>query len=153
MQKKPKVLFLSRGNATLSQMAEGFLRAMGGDRFEAASAGLEPGVPNPAAVEVMKEAGIDISGQKAKYVKESLKEHYGYVTHRVRCRSRKGAGVSLHSESRPLEHLRSGVCAAGYRGAREHLPPRARRDSREGGKFSERNDQETAGALEDRRAR
>jgi arsenate reductase len=79
MQKKPKVLFLSRGNATRSQMAEGFLRAMGGDRFEAASAGIEPGVLNPAAVEVMKEAGIDISGHKAKNAKESLKEHYGYV--------------------------------------------------------------------------
>ena len=47
MQKKPKVLFLSRGNATRSQMAEGFLRALGGERFEATSAGIEPGKLNP----------------------------------------------------------------------------------------------------------
>jgi arsenate reductase len=79
MQKKAKVLFLSRGNATRGQMAEGFLRAMGGDRFEAASAGIEPGVLNPVAIEVMNEAGIDISQQKAKNVKDSLKEHFGYV--------------------------------------------------------------------------
>jgi arsenate reductase len=79
MKKKPKVLFLSTGNATRSQMAEGFVRALGQERFEAASAGLEPGALNPMAVEVMKEVGIDISGQRAKNVKESLKEHFGYV--------------------------------------------------------------------------
>lgn len=56
MPKRPKVLFLSRGNATRSQMAEGFLRGIGGERFEAASAGIEPGVLNPLAVEVMNEA-------------------------------------------------------------------------------------------------
>lgn len=79
MQKKPKVLFLSRGNATRSQMAEGFLRGIGGERFEAVSAGIEPGVLNPLAVEVMNEAGIDISHQNPKNAKDSLKEHFGYV--------------------------------------------------------------------------
>ena len=79
MQKKAKVLFLSRGNATRSQMAEGFLRALGADRFEASSAGIEPGTLDPLAIEVMKEAGVDISHQQAKNVKDSLKEHFGYV--------------------------------------------------------------------------
>lgn len=45
-------------------MAEAFLNALGGDTFEAESAGLEPGTLNPAAVEVMKEIGIDISKNK-----------------------------------------------------------------------------------------
>ena len=79
MPKKPKVLFLSRGNTTRGQMAEGFLRTLGGDRFDASSAGIEPGTLNPLAIEVMKEAGIDISHQQAKNVKDCLKEHFGYV--------------------------------------------------------------------------
>jgi arsenate reductase (thioredoxin) len=79
VQKKPKVLFLSRGNATRGQMAEGFLRTLAGDRFEATSAGIEPGKLNPTAIEVMDEAGVDISHQQAKNVKDLLKEHFGYV--------------------------------------------------------------------------
>jgi arsenate reductase (thioredoxin) len=79
MNRKPKILFLSTGNSTRSQMAEGFLRALAGDQFDAVSAGIEPGELNPLAVEVMKEAGIDISKQQSKNVAESLKEHFGYV--------------------------------------------------------------------------
>jgi arsenate reductase len=79
MKKKPKVLFLSTGNSTRSQMAEGFLRAIGGDHFIAASAGIEAGTVNQTAIEVMKEVGIDISDQHPKNVTESLKEHFGYV--------------------------------------------------------------------------
>jgi arsenate reductase len=79
VQKKPKVLFLSRGNATRGQMAEGFLRTLGSDRFEATSAGIEPGTLHPLAIEVMEEAEVDISHQQAKNVKDLLKEHYGYV--------------------------------------------------------------------------
>ena len=79
MEKKPKVLFLSTGNATRSQMAEGYLRSLGGDKFEPTSAGIEATVLNPVAVEVMQEDGVDISRQQAKNVKESLKEHFGYV--------------------------------------------------------------------------
>ena len=76
---KPTVLFLSTGNATRSLIAEGFLRSLTGDRFDIASAGVEPGALNPLASEVMKEAGIDISGQKLKSVEQSVKEHFGYV--------------------------------------------------------------------------
>ena len=79
MQKKPKVLFLSRGNATRGQMAEGLLRSLAADRFDATSAGIEPGTLNPIAVEAMWEAGVDISRQQAKNVKELLKEHFAYV--------------------------------------------------------------------------
>lgn len=47
-------------------MAEAFLRELGGGRFEAHSAGLLPAGVHPSAVEVMKEAAIDISGQQSK---------------------------------------------------------------------------------------
>ena len=47
-------------------MAEAFLNSIAGDRFEAESAGLEPGELNPLVVEAMKEEGIDISGNKTK---------------------------------------------------------------------------------------
>jgi arsenate reductase len=62
-------------------MAEAFLSALAGDRFSAASAGLEPGPLNPLAVEVMKEAGIDISKNQAKSVFDIYKSGalFGYV--------------------------------------------------------------------------
>jgi arsenate reductase len=62
-------------------MAEAFLTKLAGDKFEAVSAGLEPGRLNPLAVEVMKEAGIDISQSKAKSVFDIYKrgELFAYV--------------------------------------------------------------------------
>ena len=65
---KTRVLFVCVHNSARSQMAEAFLAALAGDRFEAVSAGLEPGPLNPLAIEVMKEAGIDISRNSAKSV-------------------------------------------------------------------------------------
>ncbi len=70
---KKKVLFVCIHNSARSQMAEEFLNKLGGDRFEAESAGLEPGVLNPLAIEVMKELGIDISGNRIKSVFEFIK--------------------------------------------------------------------------------
>ena len=61
---KDKVLFVCVHNSARSQMAEALLKKMAGDRFEVESAGLEPGELNPLAVEVMKEIGIDISGNQ-----------------------------------------------------------------------------------------
>ncbi|WP_258358661.1 arsenate reductase (thioredoxin) [Moorella sulfitireducens (nom. illeg.)] len=63
MQKKPVILFLCTGNSCRSQMAEGFARALGGDKVEVYSAGIEPAGLNPRAVAVMAEVGIDISRQ------------------------------------------------------------------------------------------
>lgn len=52
-------------------MAEGFLRAAAGDLVEVRSAGSKPtGVVHPRAIEVMKEIGLDISGQRSKHVSE-----------------------------------------------------------------------------------
>ncbi len=78
---KKKVLFICVHNSARSQIAEAFLKEMAGDRFEVESAGLEPGTLNPLAVEVMKEAGIDISRNKTKSVFDFYKQgkYYDYV--------------------------------------------------------------------------
>jgi arsenate reductase len=79
MDSTPRVLFLCTGNSTRSQMAEGFLRHYAADSMVAVSAGIEPMPINPMAIEVMREIGIDISGQHAKDVATILKEHFAYV--------------------------------------------------------------------------
>ena len=61
-----KVMFVCTGNSARSQMAEGFARHFGDGRVEVHSAGVEPSRVNPYAVKVMRETGIDISGQRAK---------------------------------------------------------------------------------------
>lgn len=70
---KKKVLFVCIHNSARSQMAEAFLNLLAGDRFEAESAGLEPGLLNPLVVETMKETGIDISGNRTKGVFDFIK--------------------------------------------------------------------------------
>lgn len=67
-----KVLFLCTGNSARSQMAEGFLRRLGGQKYEAYSAGLEPKGLHPLVIQVMKENGIDITGQQSKSVREFM---------------------------------------------------------------------------------
>jgi arsenate reductase len=72
--KKDKVLFVCIHNSARSQMAEALFKQIAGDRFEAESAGLEPGTLNPLAVEAMKEIGIDISENKTKSAFDLFKE-------------------------------------------------------------------------------
>ena len=67
---KKRVLFLCSHNSARSQMAEGFLRAIAGDRFDVQSAGTRATGVHPLAVRVMKEAGVDISAQRSKSVAE-----------------------------------------------------------------------------------
>ena len=76
-----RVLFICVHNAGRSQMSEAFLNYYGGDRFDAQSAGLEPGELNPLVVEAMAEIGIDISQNKTKSVFDIWKsgELFQYV--------------------------------------------------------------------------
>ncbi len=69
---KRRVLFLCTGNSCRSQMAEGWLRHLGGDRYEALSAGTQPQGVNPLAVRSMAEAGVDLTGHRSKSVDEFL---------------------------------------------------------------------------------
>ena len=71
--RKKKVLFVCVHNSARSQMAEAWCNHLYGDRFEAESAGLEPGILNPLAVEAMKEVGIDISHNKTQRVFDLFK--------------------------------------------------------------------------------
>jgi arsenate reductase len=78
---KQKVLFVCIHNSARSQMAEAFLNSLGGNRFIPESAGLEPGTLNSTVVEVMMEAGVDISSNKTKGVDHFLdqKKEFSYV--------------------------------------------------------------------------
>lgn len=76
---KKRVLFLCTGNSARSQMAEGFLRHLAGDRFLVASAGTHPAGLNPYAVEAMREIGIDISRHISERVDTYLGERFDRV--------------------------------------------------------------------------
>ncbi|MCB9134102.1 MAG: metalloregulator ArsR/SmtB family transcription factor [Anaerolineales bacterium] len=77
---KAKVLFLCTGNSARSQMAEAFLRKYAGDRYEVYSAGLEPKGLNPYTLQVMEEAGLDMSAHRSKDVREYMGfVNFGYI--------------------------------------------------------------------------
>lgn len=67
---KKSILFICVHNSARSQMAEGLVNALHGDRFEAASAGVSPTRVHPAAIQVMAEIGIDISAHRSKSLAE-----------------------------------------------------------------------------------
>ena len=79
MSEKVKVLILCTGNSARSQMAEGFLRHEGGERFDVQSAGTTASFLRPQAIEAMREVGIDISGHRSKSVDEFLGQEFDYV--------------------------------------------------------------------------
>jgi arsenate reductase len=74
-----RILFLCTHNSARSQMAEGLLRALGGERFEAYSAGTEATSVRPFAIKVMAEIGIDISGQTSRTLERYLGEAFDVV--------------------------------------------------------------------------
>lgn len=76
---RSRVLFLCTHNSARSQMAEGLLRHLAGDRFEAMSAGTEATSVRPEAVSAMAELGADISGQESKTLDRYLGEPFDYV--------------------------------------------------------------------------
>jgi arsenate reductase (thioredoxin) len=76
---RSRVLFLCTHNSARSQMAEGLLRQLAGDRFEVMSAGTEATHIRPLAIRAMDEIGIDISGQESKTLDRYLDEPFEYV--------------------------------------------------------------------------
>lgn len=79
MNEKKRVLILCTGNSARSQMAEGLLRHDAGNRFEVASAGVEPSRVRPEAIEAMSDIGIDISRHRSKSVEEFAGQEFDYV--------------------------------------------------------------------------
>jgi arsenate reductase len=79
MQNKIKVLFLCTGNSCRSQMAEGWTKHLKSDQVEVWSAGIETHGLNPLAVQVMSEAGVDISTQESQNIRDMLDIPFDYV--------------------------------------------------------------------------
>lgn len=77
---KHRVLFVCIHNSARSQMAEELLRRLAGDRFEAESAGLEPGAINPLVAQLLLEEGIDLAGKKTQSVFDLLRAGRRYDT-------------------------------------------------------------------------
>ncbi|MCM3782097.1 arsenate reductase (thioredoxin) [Neobacillus mesonae] len=78
MEKK-LVYFLCTGNSCRSQMADGFLKAIGSDQYEVKSAGLEAHGLNPRAVQVMNETGLDISSHSSDVIDPEILNRADYV--------------------------------------------------------------------------
>ena len=76
---RARVLFLCTHNSARSHMAEGLLRHLAGDRFEAHSAGTEATQVRPLAIRAMDEIGVDISGQESKTLERYLREPFDHV--------------------------------------------------------------------------
>lgn len=79
MSQSKQVLFLCVANSARSQMAEGLGRMIFGDRVAVQSAGSEPSVVNPYAVEVMRELGVDLTTHRSKSVQTIDAEQVGTV--------------------------------------------------------------------------
>jgi len=96
-----RVLILCTGNSARSQMAEGILRHVAGDRFDVASAGVAPSQVRSEAIDVMREIGIDISDHRSKSVEELLDERFDYIitvcdNAKESCPVFPGAATSIH---------------------------------------------------------
>ena len=74
-----RVLFLCTHNSARSQMAEGLLRHLGGDRFDAHSAGTEAAQVRPLAITAMQELGVDISTQTSKTLDPYVDQQFDHV--------------------------------------------------------------------------
>jgi len=78
-RERQRVIFVCTHNSARSQMAEGMLRAWGGDRFESFSAGTEATSVRPEAITVMNEVGIDIAGHTSKTLEPFMGESFSWL--------------------------------------------------------------------------
>ena len=76
---KQRVLILCTANSARSQMAEGLLRTLAGDRYDVASAGTRASSVNPFAIQAMQQRGIDIGGHRSKHLQEFIAQPFDYV--------------------------------------------------------------------------
>ena len=79
MKTKPRVLILCTGNSARSQMAEGLLRHDAAGRVDVESAGTQPGIVRPEAIQAMAEIGIDIRAHRSKHVDEFRGQRFDVV--------------------------------------------------------------------------
>lgn len=98
---RQRVLFLCTGNSARSQMAEGLLRHLAGDRFDVFSAGTRPAGLNTNAVMALSEIGIDIAGNRSKPIDEFAGQEFDYVftvcdSARESCPIFPGTGKRIH---------------------------------------------------------
>jgi arsenate reductase len=135
-----RALFVCTGNRARSQMAEGLLRHLAGDRFEVESAGTRPSGLAAETVQVMAEIGIDISGQWSKHVDELAGKQFDYVitvcdSAREACPVFPGEGKRLHwSVEDPIQaQVRGASLEEALRVAREELKGRIEEFLREEG--------------------
>ena len=106
--KRKKVLFLCTGNSARSQMAEALMRHFRGDEFEVFSAGVEPKGVHPKTIEVLREIGIDVSGQKSKHMDDLPTKDFDYII--TLCEQR---GTELPGLFGKRRKDASGICRPG----------------------------------------
>lgn len=96
-----KILILCTGNSCRSQMADGYMKYFAGDRALVFSAGVETHGVNPRAIAIMKEDGIDISGNQSDHVDQFIPIPFDFVITvcdhaQERCPVFPSAGICLH---------------------------------------------------------
>jgi arsenate reductase (thioredoxin) len=116
-QRKFNVLFLCTGNSCRSQMAEGWARALLSDICIAYSAGTMAKGLDPMAVEVMQEAGVDITRQRSQTIDELPKIAFDLVmtvcdNAREACPVMPGVAIQLHHSFDDPPHLAAGLADA-----------------------------------------
>ena len=126
-----KILFLCTGNSCRSQMAEAWTRKLHPARFEAYSAGTDPGHLDPRAVRVMAEAGIDMSSHRSKPVEELAGMNFDWVvtvcdSAREGCPVFPGTVRRIHADFDDPPRLAAGASSeeaalAPYRRVREQI--------------------------------
>ena len=128
-----RVIFVCTHNSARSQMAEGLLRAWGGERYEAVSAGTEATRVRPEAIAVMRELGIDISGHTSKVLEPFRGERFDWLVTvcdqaREACPTLPGVTNQLHwSVDDPSgAHGDEQTRLAAFRAARDDLAGRVR---------------------------
>jgi arsenate reductase (thioredoxin) len=128
-----RVIFVCTHNSARSQMAEGMLRAWGGERFEVFSAGTEATRVRPEAIAAMREIGIDISGQTSKTLEPYLGERFDWLVTvcdqaREACPTLPGAANQVHWDIDDPSAVEGDDEARlrAFRGARDRLRDRIR---------------------------